>query len=741
MKKIIFFICLFIKIIQINAQDIKGKVLEIDNQNNTKPLIGANVFWENTNIGTITDSQGQYTIPKTTELPATLNVGYIGYSLKKKEIVNNEYIFYMESSIDLDEVDVKGKKQTTIFSTVKPLNVQTITTDEILKAACCNLSECFETNAAVDVTYSDAISGIKTINMLGLSGKYVQITNESVPLIDGLLNSYGLSYVPGSWIESIQVTKGIGSILNGYSSMTGQINIEYFNENNSDDLFLNTYVNSEGKLENNLLVSKKNGNWNNNLFTHISFLNREIDHHGGTHTHELDENHQGDGFLDVPKTTQFNIMNRLKYTGSNKVVGSLTLKKLWEERIGGQKENVGNYIVNTINDYSEATTKTGYIFNDIDKSIGIQTNWKLHDQNIQFGKNKYEGLQEKAYLNLIVNTYISNLNHKIVFGSSYEVNIFTESFSGNIDKEYSDEKREDLLSGFFVEYNYNFKEKLNIITGLRADFYNQQVKTYYSPRLHIKYNPNEKSALRFSAGKGFRISNILIESMPFLASNREISINTRSNIESSMNIGLNYSYCFYLFEREATFNFDIYNTSFDEQVIVDIEKEGELKFYNLDGKSNSTSAQIDFSYELIENLDVKTAFKINKSLTKYSDDTKQTALTPISRGLLNLAYKNKKENWKYDFTCNYVGESRIPEHSKITYTKSDWFMLFNSQITNSNNNFDLYIGVENISNYVQENPIISSENPDSDDFDASLIYGPVMGRLFYAGLRYKFNRN
>ena len=198
-------------------------------------------------------------------------------------------IFYMQPSIDLEEVNIKGKNQSTIFSNIKPLNVQTITTDEILKAACCNLSECFETNAAVDITYSDAISGIKTINMLGLNGKYVQITNESVPLIDGLLNSYGLSYVPGSWIESIQVTKGIGSILSGYSSMTGQINIEYFNESNSDDLFLNSYINSEGKLENNLLFSKKNGNWKNNLFTHISFLNREIDHYGGTHTHEAQE--------------------------------------------------------------------------------------------------------------------------------------------------------------------------------------------------------------------------------------------------------------------------------------------------------------------------------------------------------------------------------------------------------------------------------------------------------------------
>ena len=741
MQKIIFLICLSFAIMQIRAQNIEGKVLKINSKNKTLPLIGANVFWENTNVGTITDNQGRYSIQEPTNFPATLNVSYIGYSLKDKKIVNNEYIFYMESSIDLEEVNIKGKKQTTIFSTVKPLNVQTITADEILKAACCNLSECFETNAAVDVSYADAISGIKTIKMLGLNGKYVQISNESVPLIDGLLNSYGLSYVPGSWIESIQVTKGIGSVLNGYSSMTGQININYFNNTNSDDLFFNTYFNSEGKLENNLLLSTKTRGWENNLFTHISFLNREIDHHGSSHSNESNNNEHGDGFLDVPKTKQFNIMNRLKYTGNDKIRGSLLIKKLWEERVGGQKEDLGDYVLNTINDFSEFITKTGYIFNDIDKSIGIQTNWKLHDQIIQFGRNKYEGLQEKAYINLMLKTYVTNLNHKVVLGSSYEANRFTESFSGNIANPFFDEKRIDLLSGIFAEYNYNYKETLNIITGFRADYYNQQEKIYYSPRLHLKYNPNEKSAFRFSIGKGFRISNIIIENMNFLANNREININTKSNIESAINIGLNYSYCLYLFEREATFNFDIYNTQFEKQVIVDVENEGELNFYNLDGKSYSTSAQIDFSYELFDNLDVKTAFKINRSLTKYSDGMKQTALTPISRGLINLAYKNKKENWKFDFTCNYIGESRIPQHSKLATNKSEWFTLFNTQITNSQNNFDIYIGVENLSNYIQENPIIDSENPNSDNFDASLIYAPVMGRLFYAGLRYKFNRD
>ena len=741
MQKIIFLICLLFAIMQIRAQNIEGKVLKINSKNKTLPLIGANVFWENTNVGTITDNQGRYSIPEPTNFPATLNVSYIGYSLKDKKIVNNEYIFYMESSIDLEEVNIKGEKQTTIFSTVKPLNVQTITSDEILKAACCNLSECFETNAAVDISYADAISGIKTIKMLGLNGKYVQISNESVPLIDGLLNSYGLSYVPGSWIESIQVTKGIGSVLNGYSSMTGQININYFNNTNSDDLFFNTYFNSEGKLENNLLLSTNTRGWENNLFTHISFLNREIDHHGSSHSNESNDNEHGDGFLDVPKTKQFNIMNRLKYTGNDKIRGSLLIKKLWEERIGGQKEDLGDYVLNTINDFSEFITKTGYIFNDIDKSIGIQTNWKLHDQIIQFGRNKYEGLQEKAYINLMLKTYVTNLNHKVVLGSSYEANRFTESFSGNIANPFFDEKRIDLLSGIFAEYNYNYKETLNIITGFRADYYNQQEKIYYSPRLHLKYNPNEKSAFRFSIGKGFRISNIIIENMNFLANNREININTQSNIESAINIGLNYSYCLYLFEREATFNFDIYNTQFDKQVIVDVENEGELNFYNLDGKSYSTSAQIDFSYELFDNLDVKTAFKINRSFTKYSDGMKQTALTPISRGLINLAYKNNKENWKFDFTCNYIGESRIPQHSKLATNKSEWFTLFNTQITNSQNNFDIYTGVENLSNYIQENPIIDSENPNSDNFDASLIYAPVMGRLFYAGLRYKFNRD
>ena len=171
----------------------------------------------------------------------------------KKEILNNEYVFYLTSSINLNEVEINSNQATTKYSIISTKNIQTITSGEIAKAACCNLSECFETNASVDVNYSDAVSGIKTIKMLGLAGKYVKINNESLPLMTGLLNSYGLSYVPGSWIESIQILKGMGSVLNGHDAITGEINVEYFKPDDKDKIHTNLYFNSEGKLEKNFI--------------------------------------------------------------------------------------------------------------------------------------------------------------------------------------------------------------------------------------------------------------------------------------------------------------------------------------------------------------------------------------------------------------------------------------------------------------------------------------------------------
>ena len=722
--------------INLKAQDqIKGKVLEISNNGEVIPIIGANVYWEGTTIGTATDLSGRYSIQDAPSFPATLSVSFVGYTLDGKEIIDNEYLFYMKPSIELKEVKVKGNVSTTKISTIDPINTQTISTEEIQKAACCNLSECFETNNTVDVSYSDGVSGIKKIQMLGLDGKYIQITSELIPLIRGIQRSYGLSYTPGSWIESIQIIPGSGSVVNGFESFTGQINLEYFKPEESDRLNLNIYANSEGKLENNLILTKKNGNWRSNLFTHISYFDREIDDHG---SHYDDSNQAGDKFLDMPRIKQFALLNRWKYSGSEKYRFQVNLRAILEERIAGQittDENIITpYTVNIDNQIIQVYTKLGKIQGD-KKSIGSQTSFTLHNQEAKFGNNIYTGIQESFSINIIKQNQFKD-NHVLKYGASYFADRFTESFDGNITKPYHLKKRVDLVTGIFSEYQFN-NQKFNLVSGLRADYYNIQNKIYYLPRINMKYNPGDRTAIRFSIGRAFRISNVLTENMSFLASSRSIIIGDDLRPEAGWNYGLNLSHCFYLFNKEGTLNLDIYKTIFEDQIVINIEDQNELSFTNLNGKSFANIIQIGFDYNITKNLQMRLGYKQNKSISTFNGVEKQLPLQPEERALINFSYKTISDKWHFDITANYIGRSRIPEINIVADNVSPPFSLFNSQITRKWDNLDVYIGGENLTNYTQPNPIIDVENPLGDDFDASLIWGPVMGRNIYVGIRYK----
>ncbi|MFQ3332658.1 MAG: outer membrane receptor for ferrienterochelin and colicins, partial [Flavobacteriales bacterium] len=444
MKKIIIIAIVLIATINSKAQkNIKGNVFEQMEDSTKVPIPGANVYWEGTTIGVATNTEGFYSIPEPEKYPATMVVSFVGYQISKQ--ISEKWIdiqcpILLSPSVELQEVKVKGKVNTTKFSTVNSINMQTLSTGELEKAACCNLSESFSTNATVDVNFTDAVSGAKKIQMLGLDGAYTQITQENMPLIRGISSAYGLSYVPGTWIESIQIIKGSGSVVNGFESFAGQINLEYYKPESAPKLFWNGYTNGHGKLENNLLFAKKVGAWKSNLFTHVSYFDGDPDHNK-------------DMFLDVPKVTQVNVLNRWEYKDNNYHIG-FTARALTEDREGGTVEEALNpYEVNIQNDLLEFTSKTGAIQpNSPGKSAGLQTSFRRHNQTAIFGENNYKGLQESAYFNLIRQTYIGSTNHKLKYGTSYYADRYTESFSGHIDTAFTDNVRVDLMTGIFSEY-------------------------------------------------------------------------------------------------------------------------------------------------------------------------------------------------------------------------------------------------------------------------------------------------
>ena len=727
MKNIIIIAMMLVATINLKAQNhIKGRVVEQLEDSSETSILGANVYWEGTTIGVATDEQGFYQIPEPESYPATLVVSFVGYQIYTKIIKKwNHYHIILTPSIQQDEVKIKGKVNTTKFSTINTINMQTLTTGELEKAACCNLSESFSTNATVDVTFTDAVSGAKQIQMLGLDGIYTQITQENMPLIRGISSAYGLSYVPGTWIESIQIIKGAGSVINGFESLTGQINLEYYKPETAPKLFWNMYTNSEGKIENNLQFAKNNGNWKSNLFTHVSYFDREVDNNR-------------DRFLDMPKVKQFNVLNRWKYVGSKDFRIQIIVRGLVEDRVGGTIENAAfPYVVDIHNDLLEFTSKTGMLQqNSPGKSMGLQTSFRRHNQTAIFGKNDYRGFQESAYLNFIRQTYLGNTNHILKYGISYYADRYTESFKGNIDTSFSNKVRVDLMTGIFSEYAFKWRESFNLVAGIRADYYNNTEEMNYLPRLNMKYNPTEQTAIRLSAGRAFRVANVFVENTSFLASKRQITIGNL-NPEMAWNYGTNITHNFRIFGREGTINADAYRTVFENQIVVDIENDGELSFYNLDGESYANSMQFDLAYELFDRFDIKLAYKINDVHTTYNGEDKVAPLTPKNRALVNMAYATNFDKWKFDVTWNYIGKSRIPTHQLINKEFSTSFYLINAQMTKKFRKFDVYLGGENLLSEIQENPILMANNPSDELFDASLIYAPVMGRVIYAGLRYK----
>jgi len=726
------------------AQDkLSGTITEKDSGD--LPLQNANIYWLNTEIGTVTDFDGNFTIPYKLEYKKLI-ISYVGYRSDTLNISSSKFIKHaLTPTSGLGEVVVSARKKTSSLSYYKAENVTFVSSEELLKAACCNLSESFETNPSIDVNFADAVSGTKQIKMLGLTSPYILIATENIPTVRGAAQAYGMSFIPGTWVESIQITKGSGSVVNGYESIAGQINAELVKPSTDNKLFVNLFAAASERMElNTHFNTKVSEKWSTGLYLH-----------GNTHQRKHDNN--DDGFLDMPLYNQFNIMNRWQYVNGEKGwVSFLNVNYLKDEKQSGQvnfnpetdKGTTNNWGSEIDTDRFSLSTKLGYVNPEIPwQSIGFQTAFSYHNQDSYFGLNTYNIKQQSIYSNLIYNSIISDSRHKIKTGLSYTFDSYRETVS-NVEF-----NRNEYDFGGFFEYAFNNLESLNITAGVRID-YNNLIGTFVTPRLHIRYTPWEKSALRLSVGRGTRSANIFAENQNMFSSSRTVSIeNSNGNIyglnpEIAWNYGTSFLQGFNLFGRKGDVSVDYYITNFKNQVVVDYENPQQVSFYNLSGKSYAKSFQIETSYSPFEHFTIKTAYKNYDVKTDYKSGRLEKALTPKHRFFANVSFEtNKKEGefkqWKFDATYNWIGQQRftstksnplefqLPEYSPTVTT-------LNAQVTRVfSKSFEVYVGGENITNVRQNKPILDSDNPFGSYFDSNFVYGPVFGSNYYAGLRYK----
>ena len=746
MRNILFCFTLLFPLI-FTSQEISGKVLEKDDT----PVVGANVYWIDKSAGTVTDIDGNYNLdnPRNIDKYVISYVGFLNDTISSN--YENQKI-YLQKKLDLEEVEVTYNSKSSSVSLLSSANILKISAEELLKAACCNLAESFETTPSIDVNFSDAISGRKQIRMLGLSSPNILMSIENTPAIRGALQSYGLTYIPGTWIESIQVAKGSGSVVNGYESISGQINAELRKPSTDDKFFLNLFTNQMERLE---------------LNTHyIANLNQKLDYGLYFHTNKKDASadNNNDGFRDSPTAKQLNILNRFQYTNLEKgLVGFFDFNYVSDERVFGQNE----YIIQTIFEENQnywggktdsEIVKTNFKFGYVDpeityRSLGIQFAYTGIDMGSSFGNRSHDINQSSIFTNIIYNSIIGNTYNKIKTGISISYDEYDEYIS-NIDSSGYDISRVEKSVGAYFEYNYNDSDKVNLSAAIRLDNHNK-IGTFISPRFHINYILFPKSTIKFSFGKATRIANIFSENQKLFFSSRQIIFSDGLNLsdfsnlkaDEAWNYGISIINSFKLFGKESQFILDYYITDFKNKVVVDWETPAQISFYNLTGKSFSKSFQAQFSFTLSNSIDLLFAYKNTVAETDYITHGRlRNPLTPSDRIFFNIAYNGSTndngKSWKYDLTFNHVGQQRLPstETNPSEYQLSDIserLNLINTQITRVfNNSFQIYLGVENLTNYRQKNIILASDDPFGDYFDATYVYGPIFGRVSYLGLRY-----
>lgn len=743
MKKSIFILCLVFGLSSLAQEQLKGVVLESVN-GKEEPLPGANVYWLDTTIGTMADEMGMFTIDYETSY-TKLIISYVGFKTDTLSIKNNKSIRHvLQATSELDEVIIKNRKLATAKSYLKATNTFTVSSDELLKAACCNLSESFETNPSIDVNFSDAVTGVRQIKMLGLDSPYILIASENIPIIRGAAQTYGLSFIPGTWVESIQITKGSGSVINGYESIAGQINAEMVKPLTNDRIFVNLYAGTNERFElNTHLNTKLTDKWSTGLYIHGNTLQQK---------HDINN----DGFLDMPLYNQINVMSRWQYTNPEKgIVSFINLRYLNDEKQAGEIDFNPDMDRGTTNSWGseintnrfDFTTKLGYVNPEVPwQSIGFQTAYSYHKQESYFGLNNYDITHNSFYSNLIYNTIISDSRHKVKTGLGFTLDNYDELVNAD------DFQRVENSFGAFFEYAYDDLENLTLTAGLRADQHNR-FGFFITPRLHLRYTPWEKSAIRLSAGRGIKSANIFAETQNMFSSSRQMNIlNSGGKIygldpEIAWNYGVSYLQGFNLFGRKGDITFDFYRTEFQNQIITDWENPFEISFYNLQGDSFANSFQVEVNYNAFERFDTRIAYKHYDIQTDYLSGRLQKPFVPQHRFFANAAYetemKTNGSQWKFDATYNWVSEQRFPNTSQSEPQfqlpeESPTVGTLNLQVTKVfSPKFEIYVGGENVTNVRQQDPIISADNPFGSNFDSNFVYGPIFGSMYYAGLRFK----
>lgn len=694
---------------------------------------------------------------------------------------------YKDRKDSLNATVFVGHQENSI-SRGKTLRTELISASGLQKMACCNLAESFENSASVTVGYSDAVTGARQIRLLGLSGTYTQMLDENRPVMRGITAPYGLSYVPGPWLESIQIAKGSPSVINGLESMTGQINLEHKKPTEEKPLFIQASMMSDTKADFNATSA-----WQLSPTVYTILLGHVS---GNFKTYDMND----DGFRDDPKMLQFNVANRwLYYTPELQVRWGV--KAVRDHRQGGMdgydksgmeprwasdefilEPTEGNSFAKYLSESPWGTDITNSLLNaylkvgkplreDGSSSIAAIADWSWQKSDSWFGASSYLASQQSGFINLLYRNML-NESHDFTVGLSGTFDHIDEAvakldyglWSGenwNGQRPYSG-IADHFFGGAYGEYTFHAGDIFTSIVGVSADWYKGS-GFKLAPRVTLKYSPTEWFVARANGGRGLRYADPVADNIGVMSTHSRLQGNCMERLlDDSWTFGGNLTFYMPLgVDPSKTYvSFDYFRTQFARQLMVDYEVPGtdvnggrDIWFFDSDGRrSYSDNWQVDFNVEPFDRFTVAlTGRYTNARQENYGGELVEKPMLSCFKGVLNLQYKTNLSRWIFDFTASVNGSARVYDFMKdlkddggeLLYPdgRTPVYPLLYAQITRRFRGFDIYAGVENITNFTQKHVLVGDRNaagewtPWTPGFDASCVWGPIMGRRINLGVR------
>jgi len=748
MRKIILMaLLLLLGISKVNAQSGSDKTLNGivygANDKGKEPLDGAVVKWINTKKGDVTNPDGKFSISAEGISDRRIIVFYVGYKRDTINVEGKDFVeVSLQSNFSTQQIVVESKVNSSFIENGNS-KTEVITQGELKKAACCDLSGMFGSNTTVEVTVSDILTNTKELKMLGLEGAYTQVLLDNMPIMSGLVTKYGVTSIPGTLVNKITISKGSNSVMQGYESISGIMNVLLKDFNTSDAFMLNGYLNSALEKQINLNTTAKINNWN----TLLSFQTVQ-------ESKRQDEN--GDGFLDAPLTTRYMLFNKWKYGNTDDDFTNVTvgLKYLDEKRIGGQKNFDYNKDLGSNTIYGQTVNiQNGDAYSRISQEIGADLHLKLYaagsffNQESYYGITKYDAKQRNIYTNATIEIPVY-LKSYVRLGTTYKYEKINEDikFLQPENKTYAGayEKLES-IAGVFSEASLDFKSlKSSVVAGLRFDYHNKY-NIITTPRVMLRYQLSKQTTVRATAGTGFRTINLFSENANLLASGRNILVPQELNPEKMINYGIDVLQYFDFGKVSGNINLDFYRTEFSNKIMPDyVVNPLAVTFMNVTDAATNVF-QIESGFSIFNNVDFKLAYKYIDQYYYHKGMKMEQPFNSKHRVVSSLHYSPKDNNWNANVSLQWFGVQALPSTKDYPVelrrpSQSDPYTIVNGQFTKNFKHFEAYVGVENILNFTQTNPIINPQDPFSPYFDTSYIWGPTSGRTFYFGFRLLFNK-